>query len=79
MALTRDALLEHMCDQFDLERDEVEDGTLLFTSGMLDSFSMISLVGFIEKAEGIKIGPNEFTLENLDSLERILRFVESKR
>jgi acyl carrier protein len=32
---------------------------------------------FIEQEGGIKIEPMEVNLENLDSIERILRFVDS--
>ena len=39
---------------------------------------MVSLIIFIENSSGIKIKPTDVTLDNLDSVERILQFVESR-
>ena len=60
-------------------RGELGDDTPIFSKGLLDSFSMIELITHIEGQAGIKIGPMEVTLENLDSVERIQAFVAKKQ
>lgn len=60
-------------------RKPISDDTPIFSRGLLDSFSMIELITHLESRAGIKIGPMEVTLENLDSVERILAFVDAKR
>lgn len=58
--------------------DPFENDTPLFSAGILDSFNLLELIVFIEKAEGIKVKPTEVKLENLDSLDRMLQFIARK-
>ena len=52
--------------------------TPLFSSGALDSVAMLSLIALVEEAAGIEIHAEDVTLDNFDSVERILRFAESR-
>jgi acyl carrier protein len=72
------SIKEYICSSFDVEADELELDTELFSSGILDSFSMVSLVHFIEKTASVKFGAFDLNMSNLDSIEAILRFVDSK-
>ncbi len=74
MALTRDALIQYLEDKARVDLSGVDDETELFSSGMVDSFAMVDLLVFLEKHTGTKMGPEDITLENLDSLGRILAF-----
>lgn len=65
----RHALLSH----FGVRRP-LEDDTLLFSSGLLDLLNVIDLVSFIEGQLGCTIPPAKITLENFDSVSRIVRF-----
>lgn len=67
--------MEYLQVKHRVDLDEVRGDTLLFTDGLLDSFSMVDLILFIEESAGITVSPGEVTLENLDSIERIVRFV----
>ena len=51
----------------------------LFSSGIVDSFAPITLMTFLESQCGFRIGPMEVTLDNVDSVERILQFAERKQ
>ena len=77
MAINRETLLEYFDEQMGLDTTEIDDQTLLFSSNVLDSFSLVDLMMFIEKEAGIKIEPSEVTLDNFDSVERIFNFVAS--
>lgn len=76
--LTRIELMSWLMEQFDLDAAELGDGSRLLSGGLLNSFSMIELVTRIERTTGVKFRPTDFTLENLDSVDRILSFVERK-
>ena len=75
MALTQDALLDYLEQQHGVASTSVNGGTALFSDGHLDSFSMVDLILFIEENAGISVGAGDVTLDNLDSIDRILRFV----
>ena len=79
MALSKDALADYLLQNFGLERDQVGEAAPLFSDGLLDSFHLLDLVSFLEAQEGIKVKPLEVNLDNLDSIERILRFLQTKR
>ena len=74
MALTRDALVQYLEDKARVDLSGVDDEAELFSSGMIDSFAMVDLLVFLEKHTGSKMGPEDITLDNLDSVGRILAF-----
>jgi acyl carrier protein len=47
------------------------------SDGVLDSFSMVDLIAFIEKEAEIKMKPGDVRLDNLDSIGCILNYVNS--
>ena len=79
MSLTREALLEYLADHADADVDSIEDGTPLFSSGMIDSFAMVDLLMFLEKHTGTKLGPEDINLDNLDTVARILAFTQARK
>lgn len=58
---------------------ELEDGTLLVSGGFVDSTGMLEIIAFLESEFGIRIADTETTPENLESIARIVAFVEKKR
>jgi D-alanine--poly(phosphoribitol) ligase subunit 2 len=78
MELTLDALSDHLRDKAGVDMSKVKPDTPLFTSGLVDSFSMVELVLLIESKCGIKMKATDVNLDNLDSIERILAFVEMR-
>lgn len=78
MALSRDALIQYLEDKARVDLSAIKDDTELFSSGTVDSFAMVDLLVFLEKHTGTKMGPEDITLENLDSVERILAFAGSQ-
>ncbi len=56
---------------------ETENG--LITEGLLESFDLIQLIALLEAEFSIKIGSQYVTIENFDSLERIVKLVENLR
>ncbi len=50
----------------------------LFQDRLLDSLNLVSLLNFLEKTFGIKINTSEVTLENVDSVQKMIDFVQKK-
>jgi hypothetical protein len=53
MSFSADVLMTFMEDSLGLDTAMVDDQTPLFTSSLLDSFSMIELIEVIESSAGI--------------------------
>jgi acyl carrier protein len=73
--MNRDALIDHMRERLGLDPAGIEDDTPLFSTGVLDSFSMVDLIFYIESHTGRRMSPGEVSLDNLDTLGGILRYV----
>jgi acyl carrier protein len=55
------------------------DDASLLDLGVVDSTGVLELVGFLEEKYGFKVDDNELVPDNLDSIARIVGFVERKR
>ena len=74
MSISRQQLLDFLRDELRVDTGQLEDDTLLFSSRLVDSFSMVDLILFLETSGKFKMKPTQVNLDNLDSVERILRF-----
>lgn len=54
---------------------EITETTPLISSGLVDSFSMVSLLRFLEKKYSIHIPDSSATPEAFDTVERIVALV----
>ncbi len=78
MTLTAADLTGFMQEELGIDTADVDSSSLLFTSGIVDSFSLVSLVTFIERQCGFTVQPDDVTLENLDSIQRIVDFAAAR-
>jgi acyl carrier protein len=53
----------------------LEDHTSFLDSGTVDSTGVMELVAFLEQHYQLKIAANRITPENLDSINRVARFI----
>lgn len=60
------------------ERFTLTDGTSLIEVGIVDSTGVLEVIGFIETEFGLQVQDDEVVPENLDSIERISRFIQVK-
>ena len=72
-------LTDHFVAKYGLATGSFDGSTPLFSSGMLDSFTMVDLIMFIEKSAGVRLDPSDVTLDNLDTIDRILAFVGQRK
>lgn len=77
MKLTEDQLLGFLKENFGFD-DDIDANVELFSSGELDSVSMLELITFVEKAAGFEVSREDVTLDNFDTVARIVRFAASK-
>ena len=69
----RIALRRELVSHFKL-KPHVTDDAELFSSGLIDSLSVMDLVAFIEQQLDCSVSPSDITLENFDSIDRIVGF-----
>lgn len=75
MTIESAAIFAFLRDDIGVETDDLDEATLLFSTGLIDSFALINLISFIEEEAGIRVSPADVNLDNLDSVERILAYV----
>jgi len=79
MALDTHALLQFLEDHLGVDTAEIDKDTPLFSAGIIDSAGMVDLLVFVESTAAVKFMPDDITLDNLDSLGRILDYVALQR
>jgi acyl carrier protein len=78
MSEMHEVVKEYVIDEYIDEDDdiEVEFDTPLISSGIVDSFSMVSLKAFLEKKYNISLPDNEATPEAFDTVNSIVTLVQ---
>jgi acyl carrier protein len=61
------------------DTDQLTDALPLISGRILDSLATLKLVAFLEETFGFEFAAHEVGPQNLDTLEQIASFVESKR
>ena len=73
----RDAVLEYVKDEYVEDDDEdVTYDTRLISSGLVDSFSMVSLKAFLETKYSISLPDEDATPEAFDTVNSIVELVK---
>ena len=78
MHIDHDSVLAYLEQNFGIDVSQVQNETPLFTSGLLDSFSVGDLLLFLEEQGKFAIEADEIVPENLDSVARIVAFTARK-
>ncbi|MCX4243425.1 acyl carrier protein [Paraliomyxa miuraensis] len=76
MELTSTSVREFLGKKTRADLTKVSDDDKLFSSGIIDSFVMIDLLGFLEKHTGARVAPED--LQAIDSVRSILELAASK-
>jgi acyl carrier protein len=76
MAMSRDDLVQFLRNDVGVDTTEVDDETALFSTGIIDSFSLVAVITFIETQEGIKVDPMDVNLDNFDTINSILAYTQ---
>jgi len=78
VGLTREGLRAFLEERFGLDTAGVDDDTPLFSTGILDSFSLVDLILHVESETGLRIRPSDVRLEHLDSIASVLEFARMR-
>jgi len=76
MALTEARLVQYLRHKTGME--ELDAKTTLFSDGTVDSVGMVDLIVFIESEAGFEIAQEDVTMDNFDTISRILALVASR-
>ena len=79
MTLNKQVLLEFLENHLGVDTSGVDENTALFSSGIIDSVSMVDLIVFVEAEEKVKMSPDDITLDHWDSIGSILHFVAGRQ
>ncbi len=75
MTMTHDDLLRFMKEELDIDTTHLAADSPLFSAGVIDSFSLVTLLSHIENTCGFRVGASDVNLDNFDSIERITAYV----
>ncbi len=78
MTVTHDDLMAFLRDGLHVDTSSIDTDTALFTSSLIDSFAMVELIVFLEKAGEIRMPPADVTLTNLDSVGAMLAYCATR-
>ena len=59
-------------------KDEIDDATLIFDVGLLDSMGLLFLIEYLNETHKIEVTEEELNPENFESINSIVAFIESK-
>ncbi|HEY1374578.1 MAG TPA: acyl carrier protein [Candidatus Binatia bacterium] len=63
---------------FGLQGQAFSDDDSLLEKRIIDSTGVLELIAFLDAAFGVKVQDDELRPENLDSINRLVRFIEKK-
>lgn len=58
--------------------DKVNNDTLIFAEGIMDSMGFISIIGFIEEEFSVEVADIELVESNFESVDAITNFISRK-
>ncbi len=72
---------EFIVDNFLLgeEDDDFTNNRSFLESGVIDSMGILELITFVEDTYEMDIADDELVPENLDSVNRVTKFIQSKK
>jgi len=74
--VSSESLLVFLEEDLGVDIDGVDADTPLFSSQLVDSFALVTLMMFLEKQTGIRIAPTDVNLDNMDTIGRMIAYVE---
>lgn len=76
----RDGIIQYIHDEYvDKPGTVIDENTPLITSGLVDSFSLVSLKVHLEDKYGIQLNDDEATADAFETVARIMALVQAKQ
>lgn len=64
-----------LADELEVDTDNLKDDEAMFTSGLVDSYSLIELLSFLESDLGYTVDFADLDVEDFDSIESLGKLV----
>jgi acyl carrier protein len=69
---------EHIISSSFNEENKIDENTMIFKEGILDSMGLMTLISFLEEEFGIAAQDTDLVEENFESVSAITKFVSGK-
>lgn len=76
---TRAGIFQYVKENTFKETDSLKSDTLLFIEGIFDSMGFALLLDFLEERFGLIADDQDLVEENFESIDAIVRFIQSKK
>lgn len=73
---TLNRLLDFICKNFSVEREDIDLDKSLVDEGIIDSFGLIEIASYLETEFSVSVKQDNMTRENFGSANRIVNFIE---
>ena len=70
-----DTIKTFLSNELGLDVSAIENDTPLFTSGLIDSFSLIEMLSFLESEMDVKVDIADLSIDELDTIDGIVALV----
>ena len=71
---SRTSVVDFLEAELGVDLSGVGNADPLFSSGIVDSFALVTLMMHLEQQGGFRINPGDVTLDNFDTIDRIIAF-----
>lgn len=79
MSTIAEELHNFIAEEAGMSKDDFDSNTALFSDGYIDSFTMTSVIAFIEDTYNLQIQQSAIVLENFDSIANMVAMIERER
>lgn len=74
----KNKVAEHIVSSSFNDKTKLEEDTMIFKEGILDSMGLMTLITFLEEEFGIATQDTDLVEENFESIKAITNFVSQK-
>ncbi|TVZ41772.1 acyl carrier protein [Alteromonadaceae bacterium 2753L.S.0a.02] len=78
MSETKQRIKSFLSQETDVDLETVGDEEALFTSGLIDSYSLIELLSFLESELGFEVDFGELNVDDFDTIQALTNLVDAK-
>ncbi len=72
-------MIKYLSSKTRADLSAVQDDTPLFSTGTIDSFTLVDFFEWLNRKAGARIEPSDVSIDNFDSIGRVLQLVESRK
>ncbi|MFT7558247.1 MAG: acyl carrier protein [Flavobacteriales bacterium] len=76
MSDVRSKIRQFLSNDLEVDVSSFSDSDELFTGGLIDSFALIELLGFLESELDFTVNFAEMTVDDFDTIDSLVKLVE---